>query len=266
MNLAKDYSFLTILDKDDVVTILFNRPRYKNAFHHGLILELMNVFTMIQSHSCRLVVLRGVDGFFCAGADLNWMKSALSLSDAENLKESQDLFDCFFLIKQCSKPVLGVCEGGALGGAIGFLSVCDYVLCESDSVFSLSEVKLGLIPAIIGPFVLSKIGRSFTHALFLSAKRFDANYAYHIGLVHDVVFEKDLEEELYLLTQQFLLCSPHALSIAKHFVDSLNGLDFLSQGRLAVQTLATIRCHRDAQEGMNAFLEKRHPHWETECE
>ena len=210
----------------------------------------------------RLIVLRGEGGTFCSGGDLNWMKETLSYSDEENYDDAENLYALFESLDKCPIPVVGAVEGFALGGGVGLVSVCDYVIARRDAQFSLSEVRVGLVPACIGPFVLRKIGESHTRALFLSSERFSAERALHIDLIHEIAEdEAGLDQALDRVTQSILAASPKALTAAKEFIRSLTRTTPQSQGPLAVRTLADIRVTPEAQEGLRAFLEKRTPQW-----
>jgi methylglutaconyl-CoA hydratase len=249
--------------KGAVLDLRLFRPQVKNAFNPELIRELRQAVQSAEADaSLRLIVLRGEGGTFCSGGDLNWMKSSLSFTPAENLRDAEDLYALFEALDRCRLPVVGVVEGFALGGGVGLVSVCDYVLAQRGAQFSLSEVRVGLVPACIGPFVLRKIGPSHARALFLASERFDADRALAIGLVHEVAPDAAaLDKALSRLTESLLAASPNALAVAKDFLRSLGRLPPEAQGDLAVKTLAGIRVTPQAQEGLRAFLEKRKPDW-----
>lgn len=257
------YQTLKVERHKSILRLLLFRPQVKNAFNPDLIRELRQAVKDAEADtSLRLIVLRGEGGTFCSGGDLNWMKASLAFTPEENRRDAADLYALFEALDQCRLPVVGVVEGHALGGGVGLVSVCDYVLALRGTRFSLSEVRVGLVPACIGPFVLRKIGPSHARALFLSSERFDADRALAIGLVHEVAPDAaSLEQALARVTGSLLAASPNALSVAKGFLRSLGRLPPESQGALAVQTLADIRVTPQAQEGLRAFLEKRKPDW-----
>jgi methylglutaconyl-CoA hydratase len=239
------------------------RPQAKNAFNPDLIRELRDaVQTAAADSSLRLITLRGEGGTFCSGGDLNWMKASLAFTPEENLRDAEELYALFDALDRCPLPVFAVVEGHALGGGVGLVSVCDYALALRGTQFSLSEVRVGLVPACIGPFVLRKIGPSHARALFLSSERFDADRALAIGLVHEVAPDAPaLEKALARLTESLLSASPKAIAVAKDFLRELGRLPAEGQGPLAVKTLADLRVTPQAQEGLRAFLEKRKPDW-----
>ncbi len=250
-----------------ILTIALNRPDIRNAFNERMIEELARVFRKEAAEpDIRAVVLRGNGSVFCAGGDLNWMRRSIELKYEENLKDTLTLTNMFALLNEFSKPLIGVIQGAAIGGGVGLVSICDIVLAEKGTVFSLSEVRLGVVPACIGPFVTAKIGASHARALFVSAERFKADKAKEIGLIHEV-FESmtDLEAYLASLTQNLLECGPHAMNVAKRLVLDLTWPE--RRARLpdcieyVAKTLAELRVGAEAQEGITAFLEKRKPTW-----
>lgn len=203
---------------------------------------------------------------FCAGGDLNWMKRSIELTYDENLKDTTTLTKMFATLNECPKPIIGIIEGAAIGGGVGLVSICDVVLATKETVFSLSEVRLGIVPACIGPFVVAKIGASHARALFVSAERFKAEKAKQVGLVHEV-FENRSELDAYLatLTKNLLECGPKAMSVAKSLVLDLTWPErrdaILDPIHFVSKTLADLRVGPEAQEGISAFLQKRKPSW-----
>jgi methylglutaconyl-CoA hydratase len=257
------YQTLKAERRGPVLDLRLFRPQVKNAFNPDLIRELRQAVEEAGADpSLRVLTLRGEGGTFCSGGDLNWMKASLAFTPEENRRDAQALYDLFETLDRCRLPVVGVVEGYALGGGVGLVSVCDYVLALHGARFSLSEVRVGLVPACIGPFVLRKIGPSQARALFLSSERFDTDRALAIGLVHEVASDAAaLESALARITESLLSASPNALAVAKDFLRSLGRLEPGAQGPLAVKTLAEIRVTPEAQEGLRAFLEKRKPDW-----
>ena len=253
--------------KPGVLSVTLNRPEIRNAFNEQMIQELNQIFTQdVLKPEVRLVVLRGEGKVFCAGGDLNWMKKSIALTGEANRHDTRVLTHMFRAMNECPKPVIGVIQGAAIGGGVGLVSVCDWVIAESATQLSLSEVRLGIVPACIGPFVVSKIGASFARALFVSAERFDAKRALEIGLVHEVVTgEAALQASLERLLGNMLQCGPHAMETAKKLVLDLTWPEKRSAiadcYEYAAQTLADLRVLPEGQEGVRAFLEKRKPAW-----
>jgi methylglutaconyl-CoA hydratase len=263
-------SFQTIevqFQERGVLTVAINRPEVRNAFNEVMISELYQVFTTLaKEDKVRMVVLRGRGPTFSAGGDLNWMGKAVNSDFSENLRDTRALSKMFASINECPKPVIGAIHGAAIGGGVGLVSTCDYVVATRETQFSLSEVRLGIVPACIGPFVIAKIGASHARALFISAQRFSTERAREIGLIHEVVADSAaLEVELEKVISNMLQCGPHAMATAKKLVLDLSwpdrragigdALDYVSE------TLANVRVSPEGQEGVRAFLEKRKPSW-----
>ena len=190
-----------------VLHIQLTRPEIRNAFNDVMIDELTRVFQgEALKPEARAIVLRGAGNVFCAGGDLNWMKRSIDLSLEENLKDTRKLTRMFQLMNECPKPIIGLIHGAAIGGGVGLVSVCDIAIASVETQFSLSEVRLGIVPACIGPFVVAKIGASQARGLFMSAERFLAPRAREIGLVHETVAEpEELDTTLERVAGQ---CSP----------------------------------------------------------
>jgi methylglutaconyl-CoA hydratase len=250
-----------------ILCISLNRPDIRNAFNEVMIDELARVFRQEASDaSVRAVVLRGKGDVFCAGGDLNWMRRSIELSFEDNLKDTMTLTTMFAVLNEFSKPVIGVIHGAAIGGGVGLVAICDIVLAEKETVFSLSEVRLGVVPACIGPFVTSKIGASHARALFTSAERFRASKAKEVGLVHEVFpGMKELEAHLEVLVRNLTECGPTALGVAKRLVLDLTWPERRARTPDCIEyvsrTLAELRVGPEAQEGISAFLDKRKPGW-----
>lgn len=249
--------------QDSIFTISLARPDVRNAFNDQLIDELQSTFEdLAKKESIRIVLLKGEGPLFCAGGDLNWMQKSIQLNEAENLKETQKLSFLFETLNACPKPVIGSIHGAAIGGGVGLVSICDYVLCSQETVFSLSEVRLGIVPACIGPFVISKVGESHARALFLSGERFNADRALRIGLAHEVLPDQaQLEQRAFALAQQMLQCGPHAMAAAKTLIHELKEKNFRESQDYVAQMLAQLRVSEEGQEGLKAFLERRKPDW-----
>jgi len=250
-----------------VLSVSLNRPEVRNAFNETVIDELFQVFsTEVKDPAVRAVILRGEGSVFCAGGDLNWMKQAVDFTLEENLRDTRTLAKMFALLNECPKPVIGVVHGAAIGGGVGLVSICDIVVATADTQFSLSEVRLGIVPACIGPFVNSKIGASHARGLFVSAERFNAQKALQIGLIHEVAADAaELEQTVKRILGNVTQCGPNAMAVAKKLVLDLSWperragmpdcLDYVAK------TLAEVRVSPEGQEGVRAFLEKRKPGW-----
>lgn len=252
----------TTLEKG-IFTIELARPEVRNAFNDQLILDLAETFEKLATDAAvRVVVLRGQGPVFCAGGDLKWMQEAIKLAGRDNLEDTRRLAKMFATLNHCPKPVVGLVHGAVIGGGVGLTSICDYVIASKETVFSLAEVRLGIIPACIGPFVLAKIGESHARAYFMSAERFSAERALAIGLVHELA---DSPEALAAagdrITKNLLQCGPNAMTAAKSLVRELKTKEFDESLEYVARVLADLRVTPEGQEGLKAFLEKRKPNW-----
>jgi methylglutaconyl-CoA hydratase len=250
-----------------VLSVKLNRPDIRNAFNEAMIDELTQVFTQdVLDPSVKIVTLSGEGPVFSAGGDLNWMKRSVSLNLEQNLTETRTLSKMFAAMNECPKPLVGFIHGAAIGGGVGLTSVCDIVVATQDTQFSLSEVRLGIVPACIGPFVTAKIGATHSRALFISAERFGAKRALEIGLIHEMVSDAiALESAKTRLLGNMLQCGPQAMSVAKKLVLDLTWPERREQQTDCLEyvsrTLAELRVSFEGQEGLKAFLEKRKPGW-----
>lgn len=246
-----------------VLSIELNRLEVRNAFNDELISDLQRTFdTIATDPGVRVVVLKGAGPTFCAGGDLNWMQASVQLSREENLKETRKLSRMFSTMNQCPKPLVGLVQGAAIGGGVGLVAVCDYVICSDETVFSLSEVRLGIVPACIGPFVLAKVGESHARAFFISAERFQAKRAFEVGLVHELVAKPEqLTTAVARVTKNLLQCGPNAMGVAKRLIRDLKAKNYDEGLEYVSATLADLRISPEGQEGLKAFLEKRKPSW-----
>lgn len=245
-----------------ITTITLNRPDVRNAFNSQLIRELTDAFKSLGSDKeTRVIQLRGAGKVFCAGADMVWMKSMAGYTYEENKRDSQGLADLFAAIDGCPKPTVAVIQGGAYGGGVGLAAVCDgAIACETAS-FCLSETRLGILPAVISPYLIRAMGERQTRRLTLTAERFSAQEAHHLGLVHYVASEADLEAVVKNVTEEIIKGSPQAQASAKNLYRCLTDVPLEEQISLTVEAIAQARISPDGQEGLQAFLEKRAPRW-----
>ncbi len=251
-------------NENGVVTVTLNRPEIHNAFNDDLIARLSKTFIEIgNDETARLVILTGAGASFCAGADLNWMKAMVKYSQDENYKDSLKLANLFQTINSFTKPVIGKINGSALGGGAGLVAVCDYCLAVDTAKFGFTEVRLGLVPAVISPYVIAKIGESAARATFLSGEMFNAFYAKDIGLVHEVVSTHELDSCCEKVVTSFLKAGPKAAVTAKRLIKDVFGLvnrpDDLKD--YTCRVIAGARISEEGQEGMGALLNKSKPSW-----
>ena len=246
-----------------VVTVRLDRPETRNAFDDRLAARLRETFEALSvDASVRVIVLTGNGDNFCAGGDLGWMRRSGQLSKEQNLDDARAFVTAFAAIDRCPKPVVARVAGAALGGGAGLLAVSDVVVAAATTVVGFPEVKLGIVPAAISPYVVAKIGMSEARRLFLTGERFDAREAMRIGLVHAVVAPEALDAEVAKVVGQLLSSGPEALGRVKRLLKGLNPL--APDGALldlTSRTIADARASAEGQEGLGAFLEKRKPSW-----
>ena len=254
--------FLEVVEKQKgVKEVWLNRPELHNAFNAEMIQELIQLFESFKTdESLRLVILSGKGTSFCAGADLNWMKAMKNYSKEENYNDSKQLAKMFATINDCDVPVIGRINGHALGGGVGLVSVCDYVIASEAALMGFTEVRLGLIPAVISPYCLAKIGESFGRAWMLSGERFSAAEAKRMGLVHELVIESEMHAKVEEACKRFLGAGPMAAREAKKLIKGVMK-NIKSAEDFACQMITERRVSPEGQEGMRALLEKDKPAW-----
>ena len=258
-------SMLTVVESNGVATVSLNRPELHNAFNAELIQELTHTFQGLARQDIRLVVLTGAGTSFCAGADLNWMSSMVKYSEEENFQDAKKLAGLFRSLNELPCPVIGLINGHALGGGAGLVSCCDYVLASSKALFGFTEARLGLIPAVISPYVIAKIGESQARAWFLSGERFDAQQAKQMNLVHEVVAPEAMSEALENVKKRFLVAGPVAAREAKKLVTRVMQRHEPSEvlENETCRRIAKLRISAEGQDGMQALLSKSKPKWVT---
>jgi len=246
-----------------VHTITLNRPDIRNAFDDMLIAEIHEAFDAVSRRTdVRCVVLAANGPAFCAGGDLHWMRRMADYTREQNLADAGGLAAMLRAIDQCPHPTLARVQGDVFAGGLGLVSACDIAVCADSATFCLSEVRIGLIPATISPYVVRAIGARASRRYFLTAERFSAAEAHRIGLVHESVPMEQLDATVQALIKILLANSPMAVQDAKRLVDSVAGQDI--NEALIAQTVAGIadsRASADGKEGVQAFLDKRKPKW-----
>jgi len=246
-----------------VAMVTLARPQVHNAFDDTLISELTAALAALDADpAVRIVVLEGEGKSFCAGADLDWMRRMAGYSHAENVADAGALAAMLSTLARMGKPTIARVHGAAYGGGVGLVACCDIAIAATDASFSLSEVKLGLIPATIGPYVVEAIGARHARRYFLTAERFTAAEARAIGLVHEVVPAAELDGRIDALIDALLVAGPLAQAAAKALVRALAGRA-IDDGVIAdtVLRIASIRASDEGREGVAAFLERRTPAW-----
>jgi methylglutaconyl-CoA hydratase len=244
-------------------TVTLARPELHNAFNEVMIAEITQVFReMSQRDDVRVVVLSGEGKSFSAGGDIHWMKKMVGYSFEENVADANAMADMLRAIRECPKPVIARVHGNAFGGGVGLTAACDIAVAVESAVFCLSEVRLGIVPAVISPFVLEKIGPGQMRRYGLTAERFSAAEARHIGLVHEVFAMETAMDEWIAKTCDLLKSNgPKALAAAKQIFTEVAGTPWDKVQQRTTHTIAELRASPEGQEGLRAFLEKRSPNW-----
>ena len=257
------------VERDGVVArVTLNRPEVRNAFNAELIAALRSAFHGLATEppaKLRAVVLGGEGKAFCAGADIEWQRASIGLSTEENEADAGRLQEVLVAIDECPVPVIAAVHGAALGGGMALSCVADIALATADTIFGFTEVKLGLMPAVISPFVLPRIGEGQARALFLTGERFGSERALDIGLISEVVPDRAaLAARVGALVGEIRTAGPEAVRNAKAVIRDQRGLSRTDALKLAVQRAARQRVSAEGQDGLRAFLDKRPPSWREE--
>ena len=253
---------LSRVDELGRATLTLNRPQIHNAFDDELVAQLSDCLRLLEADGAvRVVLLTGAGKNFCAGADLGWMRRTADFSLEENLADAGALAELFRLLHALKKPTLAVVRGAAYGGGVGLVSCCDIAVAATTATFCLSETRLGLIPAVISPYLVQAIGVRAAQRYCLTAEAFDAAEAHRLGLVHEVADDPDAVADR--ISRALLKCAPGAVAAAKEQVTRVAHAE-LSPKLIAdsVQAIAVLRASTEGKEGLSAFLEKRAPSWE----
>jgi methylglutaconyl-CoA hydratase len=249
---------------DRVATVSLNRPDMRNAFHPTMIRELTEVFTVLGSRKdLSVVVLRGEGKSFCSGADLGYMKSMAGFSFEENEKDSQQLFGMFWSLRSCPHPIVGRLHGHVMGGGLGLAALCDVAMAVNGTQFCFSEVRLGLAPAVISPFVLERMAASHARRFMLTGEVFGVTDALASGLVQYAVDESAVEQRLNEVIKSMCLNGPEAVRATKALIRTMSETAEWSRRReMTTKVIAERRVSDEGQEGLRGFLEKRPPKWQ----
>ena len=261
-------AFTHLLTRRDgsVEHLTLNRPEVRNAFNEEMIGEISEwALSRHADLSVRAAVLRGAGPVFSAGGDLGWMARTVDYTREQNLRDAEALARMYARLDALPFPLVGCVHGAALGGGSGLAAVCDIVIAARDAIFGFTEVRLGIVPAVISPFVVAKVGRSAARELFLTGARFSAARAREIGLVHAVVEFDALEDEVRRVVDGVLACGPEAVAAAKALIGRVADGPSSEAAGLAAETLADARVSPEGQEGLRAFLEKRRAAWRADA-
>jgi methylglutaconyl-CoA hydratase len=259
------YTGIELLQQESVATLWLNRPEVHNAFDEHLIAAVTGALRSLDSdQSVRVVVLAGRGKSFCAGGDLAWMRRMAGYSEAENLKDAAALAEMYRALAQLSKPTVARVHGAALGGGTGLVAACDMALATPEASFGTTEVRLGLMPATISPYVIAAIGARAAHRYFLSGERIDSATALRLGLVNEICTGDTLDARLSELSGALLAGGPAAQAACKRLIADISGQP-LNAALIADTSarIADIRAGAEAREGVQAFFEKRKPLWNS---
>ncbi|MBW3670435.1 MAG: enoyl-CoA hydratase/isomerase family protein [Acidobacteria bacterium] len=259
----KDLKTLKVVEDSGVLSLILDRPEVHNAFNDELIDEAIGLFEEIEKRDdLRAIVLRSGGRNFCAGADLNWMSRMVGYTREENIRDSSQLAKMFALMNESPVPIIGRIQGAAIGGGVGLVSVCDIAIAERRSKFGLSEVKLGILPAVISPYVIRKIGESHARALFLTGERFDADRALRIGLIHRVAEDvEELDRFVEETVAELKVSGPEAVRHCKKLIEFVSHQGIEEALPYTIDAIARRRISEEGQQGMTAFLHKEKAPW-----
>lgn len=257
-------SFVETIEKEQVAFVTLNRPDVRNAFDPVMIAEITHVFAGFAARpEIKVVVLRGEGKVFCAGADLHWMKEMIQYTLPQNEADSIKLHDMFEAIYNCPVPVIGLVQGAAFGGALGLVAACDYVIADPAAQFCFSEVKLGLVPAVISTFILRKASAGKVRHAMMSGTVLTSAQVLDMGLVHEVAGHGDFELKLQTVLKNYNECGPEAVRATKKMLNDLPNLNGDQQKLRTTKLIAERRVSSEGQEGLKSFLEKRNPSWRS---
>lgn len=256
------FTRLEVTREGGVARVTLARPEVRNAFDEVMIAELTRAFlSFATAVETRVVILSGAGPTFCAGADVEWMRRAGNWSKLENETDAQRMAGMLRAIDQCPRPVIAVVHGAAIGGGVGLIAASDVAIAADDAVFSLAEVKLGILPAVISPYVLRAIGPRQARRWFLTGERFGAAEALRIGLVHETAASAELDAAADRMVEKLLTSAPDAVGEAKRLIAQVAGRSPVDVMAETVRAIAERRASEEAKEGLTAFLEKRPPAW-----
>ena len=256
------YQFVTVAIAERISTVTLNNPP-ANLLNQTVLNELDHIFGELEADpAVRVVILTASGRSFCAGADVDWMRAALTLEREANEQDAMAMADMFEAIDTCPVPVIARVHGAALGGGMGLCAVSDLVIAESGTLFGFTETRLGILPAVISPYVIAKIGQTHARALFLTGERFDAERAMRVGLVHRVVEDTTaLDAAVTDTIEQIKTAGPEAVRECKKLIAHVASHDLIDAIPYTIEAIATRRVSEEGQAGMNAFLKKDKPPW-----
>jgi len=258
----KQHETIEVEIKDRIYTIWLNRPDKHNAFNNIMLNELADCYKALKDNNVICIVLRGRGKSFCAGSDLNWMRETNPNDYEQSLADSLLISECFSSIYKCSKPTIAIAHGNILGGANGLVAACDISYCSDVTTFSLSEIKIGIVPSCISPYIIKRIGEFNSRELMLTGRRFKGIEAGQIRLVNKSLLADKLEVQLNEPIEHLKSSSPEAIAECKELIyDVTNEISFDDAYEYTARLITTMRQNAEALEGISAFFEKRKPNW-----
>jgi methylglutaconyl-CoA hydratase len=255
---------VTVSTSARVATLTLSRPEIHNAFDERLLAELTAAADRLAlDREVKVVVLAGAGKSFCAGADLDWMRRMAGFTEEQNLEDALGLAGCLRALYRLPQPLVGRVHGPVIGGGMGLVAVCDIVIAVPAAVFGFSEVRLGLSPACIAPYVIRRLGDSACRELFLTGDRFNADTAHRLGLVHRLAEPEDLDQAVAELVGRLLANGPRAMASCKELLQRVPGMSLDEAGPYTAGVIAGLRAGEEGREGVGSFLERRKPSWST---
>lgn len=257
------YQYLIVSKEKDLAILTFNRADKRNAMNGDMLKEISSALQVLANDAeVSVLIINGNGEHFCAGADISWMKTVGTFSPEDNQRDAEVLANLLHQLYEFPKPTIALAHGAVLGGGMGIVSVCDIALAAKNSSFGFPEVKIGIAPSTISPYVMTAIGSRAAHYYFLTGVRFDAEEAQRIGLIHQVTDDAALYQTGHALAQTLLQNGPKALIAVKQLIHRVASEKITPElGKMTAQHLANLRMSAEAQEGLMAFLEKRAPTW-----
>ena len=248
---------------DRVATVTLNRPDVRNAFNDEVIVEMTTAFDRLGARDdVRCIVLAANGTAFCAGADLNWMRSMADYTREQNLADAGRLAAMMHAVYACPKPTIARIQGDVYAGGTGLVAACDIAISSDAAHYCLSETRLGLVPSTISPYVIRAMGARAAHRYFLTAERFSAAEAWRMGFVHELVTAEELDAKVAMVAQALVHAGPQAVKLCKKLVQNVAGQDITpALIQMTVESIADVRVSPEGREGLQSFLEKRKPNW-----
>ncbi len=245
--------------------LILNRPDIRNAFNETMIKEVIHVLDLLKRiqniNEMRLLLIEGAGKVFCAGADLSYMKALAEKKRDENIADATLLAQMFYDLASFPTPVISLVHGAAIGGGFGLIACSDFVVAEENTIFATSEVLLGIVPAVISPYIIRKIGVAFASPLLLSGKKYSAQESLKIGLINKVTSKENYSSEIAALIPTFLLAAPQAVRTTKELIQNAYPLPEQTQIQFTIEKIALARASHEGKAGLSAFFEKKNPYW-----